>query len=148
MRSINDKTTREELIKRVSSITEQNKVQWGTMNAFQILKHCVDWEELALGKKTQKRSIMGFLFGKILLNSTIKDEKDLGRNLPTLPELIVNEANGNFAAEKAKWILLLECYNDLSEPQHSHPVFGKINKVQLGRLSYKHNDHHLRQLGV
>jgi hypothetical protein len=144
MKTIFDTTTREELIRRISTLNENSTAQWGKMNVSQMLKHCTLTEEMYLGKKHYKRAFIGRLFGKIALKRVLKDENPLTRNTPTLPELRIT-ANGDIAAEKGKWIGLLEEYGHLSEPGFVHPFFGKMTKEQVGHVAYKHADHHLRQ---
>ena len=51
MKIIFDKTTRDELISRISALNENSTPQWGRMNIYQMLKHCTLAEEMFLGKK-------------------------------------------------------------------------------------------------
>ena len=50
MKSVLDKTTRDELINRINKLDENSEALWGQMNIYQMLKHCVLCEELYLGK--------------------------------------------------------------------------------------------------
>ena len=145
MKTIFDKATNDELITRINTLTENSTAQWGKMNICQMLKHCTLWEEMVIGKVKCKRSFIGRIFGKMALKSLIRDEKPLTRNTPSAPELIVKEGGGDLAAERAKWIALIEAYGRFSAPDFVHPFFGKMTKEQIGYLAYKHADHHLRQ---
>ena len=49
MKTIFDKTTRDELISRINSLHHTSTAQWGKMNVFQMTKHCTIWEEWILG---------------------------------------------------------------------------------------------------
>lgn len=51
MKSIFDKTTRDELATRINSLSENSAAQWGKMNVSQMMQHCTKWDEMALGKK-------------------------------------------------------------------------------------------------
>jgi len=144
MKTILDKTTRDELINRVATLNEQSTPLWGKMNIYQMVKHCTLWDEMALGKKEYKQSFLGRLFGKMALRNMLKDDKPLGRNVPTVPAFVIKE-NGDFLSEKAKWISLLNGYDQLSNSGFIHPFFGKMTKEQIGYIVYKHIDHHLRQ---
>jgi hypothetical protein len=144
MTSIFDKTTRSELIDRINSLDENNPAQWGKMSVFQMVKHCRLFEEMILGKTQYKRGFIGLLFGKMALKQNLKDEMPLRRNTPTLPEFIIKE-DGNLAAEKTKWLALMDEYEHFSNHDFVHPFFGKMTKEQVGYLAYKHTDHHLRQ---
>lgn len=144
MKTILDKTTRDELISRINTLNENSAAQWGKMNVYQMLKHCTLWEEMILGDKIYKVSFIGRLFGKTALKSVLKDESPLRRNTPTLPELRIKE-NGDVSAEKTKWTGLIEGYAHFTKPDFAHPFFGKITNEEIGYLAYKHADHHLRQ---
>ena len=143
MKSIFDKTTRDEIINRINSLNENSTAQWGKMNVSQMIKHCSQWDEMALGKKKYKQSFLGKLFGKMGLKDMLKDEP-IKKNLPTVPSFKVKE-NLNVAEEKKKWIGLLEEYKDFSTDGFIHPFFGAMTKEQTGYVVYKHIDHHLRQ---
>src|SRR5687768_16009887 len=147
MKTIFDKTTRDELIIRINSINENCTAQWGKMNLYQMLKHCTIWEEWILGKNkpTYKQAFIGFIFGKMALKRMIKDEKPLDRNVPTSAQFKVKETTGNIVTEKNKWIALIEEYEHYSNPDFIHDFFGKMTKEQIGYFNYKHTDHHLRQ---
>lgn len=84
MKSVFDKITRDELITRINSLDENSTAQWGKMNVSQMLKHCTQWDEMALSKKQYKQSLLGKLFGKMALKDMMKD-KPMKKNLPTVP---------------------------------------------------------------
>jgi hypothetical protein len=144
MKTIFDKATRDELIRRINTVSENSTAQWGKMNIYQMLRHCTLFEEMALGKTKYKRVFVGLLFGKIALKKVLKDDAPLTRNTPTLAEWKI-KGDGDVSAEKAKWISLLGEYDHFTDPGLVHPFFGKITKEQIGYLAYKHADHHLRQ---
>jgi Protein of unknown function (DUF1569) len=143
MKTIFDKATRDELTARINMLTENRGPAWGKMNVYQMLKHCTLWEEMALGKKHFKRMFLGRLFGKLAKKDLMKDVP-MRRNAPTIPELRVR-GTGDMAWEKKKWIGLIEEYERYSNPDFIHPFAGKMTEEQVGRLAYKHADHHLRQ---
>ena len=143
MKSIFDKTTRDELINRINSLNENSTPQWGKMTVSQMLKHCSQWDEMALGKKKYKQSLIGRLFGKMALKDMMKDEP-MKKNMPTVPSFKIKSDTG-FAEEKRKWIQLLNEYNHFSNDGFTHPFFGAMTKEHTGFMVYKHIDHHLRQ---
>jgi len=145
MKTIFDKSTRDELIKRINTLNENSMAQWGRMNIYQVLKHCRLWEEMIAGKIKCKRVFIGRLFGKLALKNTLKDASPMMKNAVTSPELRVKESNGDIISEKATWIALIEGHEHFSNPGFVHPFFGKMTKEQVGFFAYKHIDHHLRQ---
>lgn len=74
MKTIFDNSTRDELITRIHSLNENSPSQWGKMTVSQMMKHCSQWDEMALGKKKYKQSFLGRLFGKMGLKDMMKDE--------------------------------------------------------------------------
>lgn len=147
MKTIFDPNNRAELIDRIKLINDSSSALWGKMNVYQMLKHCTNWEEWILGKKQYiyKQEFLGSIFGKMALRKMIDTEKPFDRNVPTSDQLKIKETSGDLEAEKEKWIALLHEYENYSNPGFIHDFFGKMTKDQIGRLAYKHTDHHLRQ---
>jgi hypothetical protein len=144
MKTIFNKETRDELISRINTLNEKSTAQWGKMNVYQMMKHCTLWDEMIFGEKQYKQMFMGRLFGKMALKNMLKDDKPVRRNSPTVTGFAVSE-NGDYRSERTKWINLLNRYEHFSNNAFVHPFFGKMTKEQVGRLAYKHIDHHLRQ---
>lgn len=147
MKSVLDQATREELINRINRLNENSKAQWGKMNVYQMLKHCVLCEELYLGKIKHKQTFMGRLFGKAGLKNILREGKEFPKNAPTSNIFKVKEESGDVASEKQRWIFLIEQYGHYSN-DFIHWFFGKMTKEQVGQFVYKHDDHHLRQFNV
>ena len=145
MNTIFDKTTRNELITRIKALDENSTAQWGKMNLYQMVKHCVLWEEMMSSKLQCKRMLLGRFIGRMALKSALKDDSPMMRNAITSPELIVKEYSGDIASEKKKWISHIEDYAHFSHTDFIHPFFGKMTKEQIGYHAFKHTDHHLRQ---
>lgn len=146
MKSILDSETREEIINRINSLDAGCEHQWGKMTVGQMVKHCTRCEEMYQGKVKLKRVFLGRIFGKMALNRLLSDDRPIGKNSPTDPFLRVVENIEDLEAQKQKWIAMIEAYETHNTPT-IHPFFGKMAMAQLGQLSYKHNDHHLRQFG-
>jgi hypothetical protein len=146
MKTIFDETSRKELLARICTLDERSQPQWGQMTVYQMLHHCILWEEMALGRQLYRQSFLGRLFGQIALKNMLKDAP-MKRNLPTVPGFKI-DGSGEVAAEKAKLIGLIGEHAHCSNPGFIHPFFGQLTKEQGGLITYKHADHHLRQFGV
>ncbi|WP_316806515.1 DUF1569 domain-containing protein [Pedobacter agri] len=146
MKTIFDTKTVGELVGRINSLQANSQAQWGKMDAYQMLKHCTLSEEMFQGKKQYERLFIGRLFGVMALKGILKNEDPMKKNQPTHPEMKIT-GTGNFDAEKAKWIELLQGYARFSNNKFIHPFFGKMTTEQIGNYVYKHTDHHLRQFG-
>jgi Protein of unknown function (DUF1569) len=148
MKTIFDRATREEVVNRINSLTENSKAQWGKMNVHQMIRHCILCEEMFLGRKKYKRAFIGRLFGRIGLKNFLKDEKPLGHNAPTGPDFKIQETGGDINSEKSQWISLIGEYGHYSNIGFVHWFFGKMTPGQIGNFDYKHIDHHLRQFNA
>ena len=146
MKTIFDETSRQELLARIFTLDERSQPQWGQMTVYQMLRHCILWEEMALGRQLYRQSFLGRVFGKIALKDMLKDVP-MKQNLPTVPGFKI-VGSGEVAAEKAKLIGLIDEHARCSNPSFIHPFFGQLTKEQGGLIVYKHTDHHLRQFGV
>jgi uncharacterized damage-inducible protein DinB len=147
MKSVLDPSARQELITRINLLNENSRAQWGQMNVYQMLKHCVLCEELYLGKRTEKRVFMGRIFGKIGLRNILREDKPFPRSAPTSAAFKVAEQTGDLELEKQRWTAMLEQYGNYST-DFTHWFFGKMTREQVGQFVYKHDDHHLRQFNV
>jgi hypothetical protein len=147
MKTIFEKATIDELINRISTLSENSEAQWGKMNVSQMLKHCTQFEEMSLGKKKYKQSFLGKLFGKVALKDILKDAP-LKKNLPTVPSFKVKDDGLDVTAGKRKWIDLIKGYEHFSNSDFVHPFFGRMTKEQIGHWAYKHADHHLCQFNA
>jgi hypothetical protein len=145
MKTVLDKTTREELIGRINTLDENSARQWGKMNINQMLKHCAMVDEMFLGRKQYKRTFLGRLIGQMALKSMLKDQTPIAKNAPTSPYFKIKESSGDVASEKQEWIELIEEYGRYSNNNFVHWFFGKMTNEQVGYFAYKHIDHHLRQ---
>jgi hypothetical protein len=150
MKTIFDKSTRDELVHRINSLNEENIPLWGKMNVYQMSKHCTIWNEWVLGKNNfvYKQEFLGKIFGKMALKSNTKDDKPISKNMPAGKAFTVNETVGKLSAQKSNWIDQIKSYEKFSNDHFIHDFFGKMTKEQIGIFAFKHNDHHLRQFNA
>ena len=143
MKTLFEASTRAELATRINKLNENSQPHWGKMTVYQMIKHCLMWEEMLLGKTIYKQSFLGKLAGKFALKDMMKDEP-VKRNLPTVPSFKMT-GSGDVAGAKTKWLGLLEQHDQPTG--FMHPFFGQLTPDQAGKMAYKHIDHHLRQFG-
>jgi len=150
MKTIFDKSTRDELVQRINSLKEDNKPVWGKMNVYQMSKHCTIWNEWVLGKNNfvYKQEFLGKIFGKMALKSNTKDDKPIGKGMPAGKAFTVKETVGELSPQKSNWIDQIKSYEHFSNDHFIHDFFGKMTKEQIGIFAFKHNDHHLRQFNA
>lgn len=148
MKSVFDPSVRNELISRIHSVNANNPAQWGKMNAYQMVKHCSLCDEMFQGSLKIKRVFIGRLIGPMVLKKVLKDDKPFGKNSPTSERLCIPEPSGDISQRKNEWISRIREYEHFNNPDFVHPFFGRMTPEQVGRLAYKHADHHLRQFGA
>lgn len=138
-----------QLQNRLQNLTSATTPLWGKMNASQMVLHCQKPLDVADGKLILKRSLIGFLFGKLAKNSFLKNE-ELQKNMPTAPQFKI-ESTPEFEKEKEVLMALVKKFGTMGPKviaNKKHPFFGVMNDEEWGILQYKHLDHHLRQFGV
>ncbi|MFN0057137.1 MAG: DUF1569 domain-containing protein [Planctomycetota bacterium] len=137
------------ILARIQRLTPNQKAEWGKMNVSQMLAHCRAPLRVATGELQLKRSLMGFLFGR-LAKKSLTGPKPFQRNLPTDKSFLVRDQR-DFATEKRELIEQVQSFvaggpaGLISTP---HPFFGKLTVAEWDTLQWKHLDHHLRQFGV
>jgi hypothetical protein len=148
MKTLFEKGVASEMIDRIEKISPEASRQWGKMDVAQMLAHCGNGLEMAMGVINPKRVFIGRLIGP-LFKSKYTDEKPFDHSSPTSREIEVTEQR-NFSVEKQRLLSLVKKFSEGGEPivnQPIHPFFGKMSPQEWGIGMYKHLDHHLRQFG-
>jgi hypothetical protein len=147
MKSIFNPAVHRELQDRVQRLTPQQRPQWGSMSAAQMVAHLADSLRMASGELEVAPKKAPFRYSP--LKELALYVLPIPKGLPTAPELIARKP-AEWTAEVAT---LREQLNGLVERgaealAPAHPVFGSLSARQWGVLVYRHMDHHLRQFGV
>ncbi|RPE08006.1 DinB family protein [Chitinophaga lutea] len=150
MKTIFEQTAREELIKRISTLTDRNTAQWGKMNLYQMTRHCTLWNDWVLGKKKtpNKQEFLGLLFGRMALKGMVKNDNPMKKGMPAGRHFTIKEQGGDFELLKKRWLEQIAEYGRFSNHDFIHDFFGRMKTDDLGIFVYKHMDHHLRQFGA
>ena len=150
MKTINDTNTTNSLVERISKLTPNSKALWGKMNVNQMLEHLKVGMDIPIGNTVAKRSFIGRLFGRMVLKSSMKDNKGLKKNLPTDKSFIITDFK-DFDKIKTELLNTISKYSNIKSDEINnkvHPFFGKLTYNEWGVLIYKHINHHLKQFGV
>ncbi len=141
-----------EILKRVSKTTLQSPRLWGSMSVNQMLTHVADQIRICLGELPSKprgnwltRKIVGWIAVNVPLQ--------MPKNMKTIAELDPNKKYMTQPTDFQKdFDTLIASYNKMlnlpDSHQFEHPVFGKLSKKDVIKLTNIHLDHHLRQFGV
>ncbi len=150
MKNLYEVATAKEIKDRIARLGPANERQWGKMTAPQAMAHCAIAMEWAVGDNHLPRMFLGRLFGPIAKSNLLKDEKPVGRNMPTAKSLVVADER-DLAKECQRLSALIDRFSTAG-PQgctkHPHTFFGPMTPDEWARLMYKHVDHHLRQFGA
>lgn len=136
------------MLGRIEKITPGNQRQWGSMDVAQMLAHCGNAMEMAMGKINPQRVFIGRLLGGIFKH-TYTNEKPFSKDSPTSDEIRVTDSR-DFNNEKTRLLSLVREFAAGGEKgctHHPHPFFGSLTAAEWSRGMYKHLDHHLRQFG-
>ncbi len=137
------------LQQRIEGLESRTQPVWGKMNAAQMVLHCQKPLDVADGKLILKRSLIGFLFGKMAKNDFLKKD-EFKKNLPTAPQFKI-ETTPEFEKERSILLELVKKFGTMGPKvivNKKHPFFGTMTDEEWGILQYKHLDHHLKQFGL
>lgn len=139
------------VLQRISSVQPDANRQWGSMNSHQMLVHCSDVIREVLGIRTTPNLSNIFLRTVVKWIALYGPEWQKGK-FPTAPDydqLKKGTAPLSFDNDRNELMRLLTNLGNIpaNHPLPAHPAFGKLDRTQWGRLSYRHIDHHLRQFG-
>ena len=150
VKSILNQKLREEIIARVRQLKSDSETLWGTMNVFQMVKHCRLFEAWihGIGEWDYTISRSTPTQAAEFLAAITADDTPLMQFAPSSEILIMAISEGDFEAERNLWIEHLVRYESYNNPAFIHDFFGKMTNEQIGILAYKHCDHHLRQFGM
>jgi Protein of unknown function (DUF1569) len=138
------------ILQRIATINDTSARQWGTMNVAEMLVHCNLQLKLALqeiiGTKHEGSFMLRTSFGKWM--GLYGPNWKKGATTPT--QMNIKKQNLPIGKVEAEKEILLNYLKTVmtKDAFQEHPIFGKLNKKDWGRLIWKHLDHHLRQLNA
>ncbi len=147
IKNLFDPAVKKDIINRIHKLTPQTQRQWGKMDVAQMLAHVQLPIAIAYGTHQPRGSFLLRLIGP-LFKSKLWDEKPYKQGLPTDPTFIMTGTSKNFEKEKASLLDMINRFSETTVVGEKHPIFGKMNKENWSKATWKHLDHHLRQFGV
>ena len=150
MKTLATVADRQEILSRISSLSDIDERRWGKMTVHQMLCHLNDSYGIGLGEKIASPA-SGFLQRTLLKWIALESSLRWGKGFPTRPE--VEQGKGGsvpieFRRDREFLVTTVVRFCDhLPDPPHSHPIFGPMSRQDWWRWGYLHADHHLRQFG-
>nr|WP_314490953.1 DUF1569 domain-containing protein [uncultured Chryseobacterium sp.] len=150
-KSLHNRKDFDEIVARITLLSEHSQRKWGRMKVAQMLTHCelilqVPLKKIILPKTNFVIRAIGILTKKEIqmFNNGIPP------NMPSFQKLIVN-FDCDFETAKMNLLKTLNEYVKAFENHQlpdSHALFGQMNEKDWGFLEYKHLNHHLKQFYV
>lgn len=148
MGSILNEGDREEIVRRMRSLSGSSDRRWGTLDVTGMLQHLRLSANMTLGElslpSANKRAFQVFPLKHLILYVL-----PFPKGAPTAPGLKPSVA-ASFEEERTSLLELLERIgtgpSDGAGPEH--PLFGPLTWREWGVVTYKHADHHLKQFGA
>src|SRR3954469_11282002 len=106
MKNLFDLSAADEMNTRILRISPDASKQWGKMDVAQMLAHCGNGLEMAIGTIKPKRQFIGKVIGG-LLKSKYTDDKPFDKSSPTSDEIRVVDSR-DFNKEKQRLLVLLK----------------------------------------
>jgi hypothetical protein len=152
MKSLSDRSCREELIARIAKIRPDTPRLWGKMTAPQMICHLNDAFLGIIGEKPVE-VLRGFSMWPMLKYVALYSPAPWPKGVPTRPEMDQLGGGGTppveFECDVRRLFELMERF--WRQPRdfefRPHPMFKMLSEAQWMRWGYLHVDHHLRQFG-
>ena len=147
-----DKFFKSTLVSALENLKSNNKAEWGTMTAKQMLLHLIQSSKmmhlgitkLLIKEKYTEKSI-AFLYTDKPISRGIEIPKDIGynfedditKNIEQLKKELINSTN-----------TMLIFLTNKTDFKAIHPFFGEMNSEQWLLFQKKHFTHHLSQFNL
>ena len=149
MQRIHDPAVRDRIKARLKQLTPASPRKWGKMTPDQMLWHCAEPIEVALGKKPygempKAPPMPAGMIRFLLLRMPWPKGK-----LPTAPAFLA-KGSYDFEAQRKRLIGLVDelASRDPGGMAQHHPIFKENSIAYQSQLQAKHLNHHLTQFGV
>ncbi len=149
MKNLGEKSTQQEIIRRLARIKPESRRRWGKMSAAQMICHLSDSFRRALGERQVSALPPNKLLKFLALYVPIRWPHGV-RTRPEMDQEIGGTRPVEFENDMQQLLRLFDRFT--SQPPDyqwsSHPMFGTMSRSDTVRWAYLHMDHHLRQFGA
>lgn len=145
--TVHSEDDRTSLTVRIRTLRPDSARRWGKMTVAQMVGHCELFDRWIQRGEPNRQTLVGRLVGRPVLRRMLRPDKEMARNVPTMPELIP-QVGTELSAARGAWLTSLERYADYSADTFVHDFFGPLSYEEVGAFVWKHADHHLKQFGA
>jgi Protein of unknown function (DUF1569) len=150
VKTLSNITDRNEVFHRLTTVRSENKGQWGSMSAHQMICHLSDSFRVALGEKQLTPSTTPFK-PTIYKWAALWLPLRWPHGIKTQPEMDQHQGGtppAEFVSDVEKLRVLLARFCNLQGEFAAHATLGQMSRTERMRHAYLHMDHHLRQFGA
>ncbi|MEA3244670.1 MAG: DinB family protein [Gemmatimonadota bacterium] len=149
MPDIHDSATREAIKRRIGTLRPDSERRWGRMTPDQMLWHCAEGIDAALGRVPYKAMMKPPPLPKSWIRALLIGMPWPKGKLQTAPQFVATERH-DFDAQRSRLLAGLDqlAATDPRQAAQVHPIFGANTIGYQSRLAVKHLNHHLTQFGA
>ncbi len=147
IKNLFDMAVKQEITKRINTLSPQSLRQWGKMDVAQMLAHL----QVPIGVALGTHIVKGNWLMKLILpffKKMLYDERPWKQGLPTDKTFIMTSEAKDFELERNKLLDMINRFTEANMVNEKHPIFGRLTKEQWSKASWKHIDHHLKQFSA
>lgn len=144
-KNLYDQATYVDILERLNKLTPASQPVWGKMDVGQMLAHCAEGQDVYNGKPLKAPFVMKLM--RPLIRPMLLSHKDFKQNAPTLDQFRMEDPE-DFAQQRERLVNSLRTMHALGRRAFKHPMLGMMTSDEVGWITWKHLDHHLRQFGV
>lgn len=141
----------EEILKKLESLSPNQKPIWGEMTSQLMIEHLTDSIKMASGKISFPMEINDDLVPK--MQSFLNNDKPMARNIavsfaPKDAALRNEEIELAIDEFLLEWIDFEDIFSENPNFKTMHPYYGFLDYEQWCKLHQKHFSHHFEQFGL
>lgn len=151
MKNLNNPNDLKEIINRLDKLKSANKGKWGKLRIEELIPHLTDPIRCVLGEKDcvpLDNPVLKGPVGKLMLRY-LPWPKGAPTSKSFLPGTGLTDPV-QFEKDKSQLVEIINRFVNTTDQYQfkPNPVFGQLSKKDIGRLYWRHLDHHLKQFGV
>ena len=134
------------LQERLARVTADTRGRWGSFTVSQMVCHLVDQMDYALSHTGEVKLMGG---PPMFIRHLVRLYLPWPKGAPTMKEMLVTEP-ASLAADIDNASRLMDDFRRATDKTGwpVHPFFGPLNAHGWAKLTWRHNDYHLKQFGV
>ena len=144
-KNLYDEATYVDILERLGKLTPASQPVWGKMDVGQMLAHCAEVQDVYNGKPLDAPFWM--VLTRPLIKPLLLQEKPMPKNAMTIDQFRMVDPE-DFDRQQERLVNSLRTMHALGPRELQHKIMGRMTPAEVGWITWKHLDHHLRQFGV